>query len=363
MHKLCAKNNSPLENTWGKKGKINMNQNYNQFNRQQQARNSRAARERAARRRAKARARRRLLLFLLALFLLLLSFFIVRLIEPNREEKPAQSLQESSSQPASTTSESVPVQSESLPSVSSSTALGTDTQTFADQQGYREENAQRYAAWAQAHPEHTPAQTVGYVNVGLDQEFYSQVNEIEDPDNLLVLCNKYHKLPDGYEPADLTEIQAQYSNGKTVYLRAEAAQAFEQLCQGAAEQGYTILGQSGFRSYSYQQQLYNNYVQRDGQAAADTYSARPGYSEHQTGLAMDICNGTLSYTEFGQTAEYQWVRDHLHEYGFVLHYLPDTQWITGYMTEEWHIRYVGVEAATQIYQLGITLDEYCALYL
>ena len=160
------------------------------------------------------------------------------------------------------------------------------------------------------------------------------------------------------------QISQTHSNGgKTRYLRAEAAAAFEQLCAGAAADGYTILGQSGYRSYSYQEQLYNNYVARDGQAAADTYSARPGFSEHQTGLAMDICNGTLSYTEFGQTAEYEWAKEHLHEYGFVLHYLPGTEQITGYMTEEWHIRYVGVETATRIHELGITLDEYCATYL
>lgn len=235
---------------------------------------------------------------------------------------------------------------------------------FAAAAGYRTENAVRYADYAAENPDLTTQQVVSYVNIGLDTPFYSGVETIADPDNLLVLCNKYHQLPDGYEPSDLVQISQTNSNGgKTLYLRAEAAAAFEQLCAGAAADGYTILGQSGYRSYSYQEQLYNNYVARDGQAAADTYSARPGFSEHQTGLAMDICNGTLSYTEFGQTAEYEWAKEHLHEYGFVLHYLPGTEQITGYMTEEWHIRYVGVETATKIHELGITLDEYCATYL
>ncbi|MBC5581578.1 M15 family metallopeptidase [Anaerofilum sp. BX8] len=235
---------------------------------------------------------------------------------------------------------------------------------FADVPGYRQPEAARYAEYAALHPEFTAEQTVVYVNIGLDREFYTGVETVADPDSLLVLCNKYHQLPDGYEPADLTRISAGRSNGgKTLYLRAEAAAAFEALCEGAAAEGYTILGQSGYRSYAYQQQLYSNYAARDGQAAADTYSARPGFSEHQTGLAMDICNGALSYTEFGQTAEYAWAKENLHRYGFVLHYLPETQWITGYMTEEWHIRYVGEETAAEIYELGITFDEYCAAYL
>ena len=235
---------------------------------------------------------------------------------------------------------------------------------YAAAEGYREENAARYADYAAQNPGLAAQQVVSYVNIGLDRPFYTEVETIADPDNLLVLCNKYHQLPDGYEPANLVQISAGYSNGgKTIYLRAEAAEAFEQLCAGAAAEGYTILGQSGYRSYSYQEQIYNNYVARDGQAAADTYSARPGFSEHQTGLAMDICNGALSYTDFGQTAEYAWAKEHLAEYGFVLHYLPGTEQITGYMTEEWHIRYVGTETAAEIARLGITLDEYCASYL
>ena len=235
---------------------------------------------------------------------------------------------------------------------------------YADVTGYRAENTERYAAYAEQNPDLAAQQVVSYVNIGLDRPFYTEVETIADPDHLLVLCNKYHQLPDGYEPADLVAISSAYCNGgKALYLRAEAAAAFEQLCAGSAAEGYTILGQSGYRSYSYQEQLYNNYAARDGQAAADTYSARPGFSEHQTGLAMDICNGSLSYTDFGQTSEYTWAKEHLAEYGFVLHYLPGTEQITGYMTEEWHIRYVGVETAKEIDQLGITLDEYCASYL
>lgn len=235
---------------------------------------------------------------------------------------------------------------------------------FAQAIGYREENATRYEAYAAQRPDDTPQQTVAYVNIGLDREFYTEVEEIAEPGDLLVLCNKYHKLPDGYKPSELVQITSGHSNGgKTLYLQKEAAEAFEQLCEGAAAEGYTILGQSGYRSYDYQKQLYNNYKAKDGEAAADTYSARPGFSEHQTGLAMDICNGVLAYNSFGKTKEYEWAKENLHKYGFILHYLPESQWITGYKTEEWHIRYVGIETATKVYELNITFDEYCATYL
>lgn len=262
--------------------------------------------------------------------------------------------------------EPAPSSSPQAPSVSSLDPgdVSEPASSFAGTDGYLAAQEERYAAYRAKHGELTPQQVVTYVNIGLDREFYTDVETIADPDDLLVLCNKYHKLPDGYEPDDLVRISAAYSNnGKVLYLRKEAAEAFEELCSGAAAQQYTILGQSGYRSAAYQRQLYDNYAARDGQAAADTYSARPGYSEHQTGLAMDICNGSLSYTDFGRTAEYTWAKEHLHEYGFVFHYLPGAEPITGYMTEEWHIRYVGKETAAVIHEKGITLDEYCATYL
>lgn len=201
------------------------------------------------------------------------------------------------------------------------------------------------------------------VNIGLNRPFYEGVEEVEDPNDLLVICNKYHVLPKDFVPKDLTSISKEHSvSGRNVTLRSDAAAAFEELCSAAKQAGYTILGQSGYRSYDYQKTLYNNYVKSDGQANADTYSARPGYSEHQTGLAIDVRNADRVYTDFGKTAEYQWAKENIYKYGFILHYLPGKQWITGYQTEEWHFRYVGTEAARQIYELGITFDEYMATY-
>lgn len=135
-----------------------------------------------------------------------------------------------------------------------------------------------------------------------------------------------------------------------------ALAAFQSLLADMQAQGYPISSAySGFRSYDTQAGLYNNYVSNDGREAADRYSARPGYSEHQTGLAFDIIDGNGSLLEEPQAS--QWLQDNAHHYGFIVRYLPGKEHITGYMPEPWHIRYIGKEAS-DIHASGLTLEEY-----
>ena len=136
---------------------------------------------------------------------------------------------------------------------------------------------------------------------------------------------------------------------------AEANNALYELQNAAYLAGFDMPLLSGYRSYDYQKSLYENYVARDGEEAANRYSAKPGTSEHQTGLAFDV--GEMSWT-YGETAAGQWLVNHCAEYGFILRYLPGKEDITGYMYEPWHIRYVGVEHAAAIMSQGITLEEY-----
>ena len=228
---------------------------------------------------------------------------------------------------------------------------------------FLDENSKEYVEYQNENPNLDAQTVVTYVNIGLNRPFYTDIQTIANPDSIMVFCNKYNALPAIYEPFDLMKISDGNSfSGRELYLRANAATAFEKLCSAAKTEGYTIIGQSAYRSYSYQKQLYDNYVASDGQKNADTYSARPGHSEHQTGLAIDVRNAALPYNQFGQTAEYKWAKDNIHKYGFVIHYTAGSEKITGYKTEEWHFRYVGVNAAAEIYNLGITLDEYLATY-
>jgi D-alanyl-D-alanine carboxypeptidase len=155
----------------------------------------------------------------------------------------------------------------------------------------------------------------------------------------VLIANKSYSLPSDFNPG----------------LDATCQNQFYKLQNAAAQQGLNIWLSSGFRSYDYQAQIYNNYVARDGQAAADTYSARAGYSEHQTGLAIDVNQIDDS---FAGTPEAIWLENHCHEYGFILRYPQGKQSITGYQYESWHIRYVGTDMSYPIHASGLTLEEY-----
>ena len=158
-------------------------------------------------------------------------------------------------------------------------------------------------------------------------------------DEILVV-NKHYPLSKDYNPGE----------------NPTAKVAFLKLIAQMQKEGYAIGNNfSGFRSYGTQAQLYQSYVNREGQAAADRYSARPGYSEHQTGLAFDVI-GTNGHLVEDESAA-QWLLDHAADYGFVVRYLKGKESVTGYMHEEWHLRYVGKEAK-EIAASGLTLEEY-----
>jgi len=191
-----------------------------------------------------------------------------------------------------------------------------------------------------------------HVNIGLDNPYYTNINSIEKQDDILVLVNKYNKLENNYIPKDLEQVS--YGNGK---LRKEAKKAFDEMCAAAKKDSIRIYGGSGYRSYSHQLNLYNNYVAVDGKTEADTYSARAGHSEHQTGLAMDILNGSWDYIA-KTDKEYTWLINNSYKYGFILRYPEGKEKITGYMYEPWHYRYIGIELATELNIQGITYEEY-----
>lgn len=184
-----------------------------------------------------------------------------------------------------------------------------------------------------------------------------------DPDSLLVVVNKQNKLPEGSEPTDLV-LPAVRNTGTNPYLRKDAASALEQMFQAAEADGIRLVLGSGYRSQQVQESIYNRYAAADGREAADRYSARPGHSEHQTGLAADISdeNGENYLEEsFDETPEGRWLFDHAHEYGFILRYPQGKEHITGYMYEPWHYRYVGRENAGMIHESALTLEEYCGV--
>ncbi|MBQ8923023.1 MAG: D-alanyl-D-alanine carboxypeptidase family protein [Oscillospiraceae bacterium] len=156
----------------------------------------------------------------------------------------------------------------------------------------------------------------------------------------VLIVNKTYSLPSSYNPGGLTP---------------EAQAAFNEMAAAAKKDGYTLTICSGFRSYSYQKQLYSNYVTRKGQYEADRCSARAGHSEHQTGLAMDI---NYAGSSFDNTPEAKWLGENCWKYGFIIRYPKGKEEITGYKYESWHVRYLGKEWAKTIYDSGLTLEEY-----
>ncbi len=246
-----------------------------------------------------------------------------------------------------------------FPKLPAVTVTSADVATFSSLSYYKADNIATYVAYKQLHPELGIEDIVTHVNIGLHTPFYSNIKTTNTPSDLLVLCNKYNSLNANYVPPDLVTM-TQYANPGQK-MRKEAAEAFYKLSAAANAAGYKITAASTYRSYSYQSQLYNSYVAKDGQQKADTYSARAGTSEHQSGLAVDVTAGEV--IDFGKTESYQWAKKNIHNYGFIIRYPEGKTHITGYMAEPWHFRYVGVETAKKVYESGLTYDEYYVRYI
>ena len=223
---------------------------------------------------------------------------------------------------------------------------------------FHEENLERYLKYSKD-KDLGYEDLITYVNALLDYKYYTNVIDVKEPEKIDVIVNKYHKLPSNYVPSDLETITPKYNRGNNNKLRHVARLAFEAMCEAALKDKITIYSGSAYRSYSYQQNLYNRYVNENGFNAAETFSARAGYSEHQTGLATDILNAKIDYISKNDK-EYTWLVNNSYKYGFILRYPEGKEKITGYMYEEWHFRYLGVDMATELYKLGLTYDEYVA---
>ena len=206
----------------------------------------------------------------------------------------------------------------------------------------------------------SPDKTIAYVNAGLYRSYYQDMVATDTNKDVLMLVNKYNYLSSSYVPKDLETIDANYSRGVNNKLRHVAKVAFEKMAAAAKLDNIIIFNQSAYRSYQSQVTIYNRSVASYGVEESDKTSARPGNSEHQTGLTLDINSVDNS---FKNTSEYQWLIKNSYKYGFILRYPENKEEITGYAYEPWHYRYVGLDAASKINEEGITFDEYYAYYV
>ncbi len=230
--------------------------------------------------------------------------------------------------------------------------------TFVNIEGYKQKNLERYKNYHHSNLDISKEEVINRVNMNLDYDFYTHTKKANYLNTPKVLVNKYYYLEKDYIPKDLEIINDGYSVGGKKLVH-DARIAFEQMASDAYNnENLHLRAVSAYRSYKYQERLYNSYKEKDGKNSADTYSARPGFSEHQTGLSLDIDNINTDFNNFEKTKEYKWMIKNCYKYGFILRFPKGKEYITGYQEEPWHYRYVGIPTAKYITKNNITLEEY-----
>lgn len=198
----------------------------------------------------------------------------------------------------------------------------------------------------------------------LDEPFVPATEMDLEPSSITVFVNKEFALPKDYKPEDMVTpnifFDLTFYDERTL-MRKEAAEAIEKLFAAASNEGYTLAGVSGYRSYNRQKKIFTDNILTKGKAHTLKYSAVPGTSEHQTGLTMDLSCASLNYdlsSSFAGTPEGQWLADNAYRFGYIIRYPEEKSDITGYAYEPWHIRYVGRGLAKYLYDNDLTLEEY-----
>lgn len=222
---------------------------------------------------------------------------------------------------------------------------------------YKPENTERYINYCRAYPDVPPETVITHVNIGLDRPFYSNPVLVENPGDISVLVNKYHQLPPDHVPAKLETINDPYRYGMQQLTR-EARVAFEKMCAVATKAGYPFWAVSSYRSYDRQAEIYDSFYDPDDAdtiAKQDLIAARPGFSEHQTGLSVDISrvNADVASADISS-----WLEQYACRYGFIIRYPKGKEDVTGYMSEPWHLRYLGPELACAVFKSRLSYEEY-----
>lgn len=195
----------------------------------------------------------------------------------------------------------------------------------------------------------------------------NEIIVLKYPEKLDALVNKKRGLPSNYIPSDLVNINVpmKIERPESRMLRKVASEALTELFNEAYSNGLKLYAASGYRSYITQVNLFKSYAEKHGEEAANRFSAKPGHSEHQTGLTMDVTSESVDFDlveEFGETIEGKWLNENVHRFGFIIRYPKGTEKITGYIYEPWHLRYLGVDLATSVFESKLTYDEYWEKY-
>ena len=220
----------------------------------------------------------------------------------------------------------------------------------------------RYIAYQKKNNKVSKQDIIYRIELKIDLDNYDDPLEEKNPDSLLAYVNKHRYINKDYEPDDLVDMDDKYSNNYygVNRLRKEAYEYFIKMVDDANKQGIEFVADTTYRSFNTQETIYSNYAYEHTIEETAKYAARPGYSEHELGTAIDISNVWL--IEEGDE-EYKWIERNAYKYGYIIRYKESKEDITKYAAEGWHIRYVGVEAATTMYNKNLTFDEYWIKYV
>ena len=230
---------------------------------------------------------------------------------------------------------------------------------------FLEKNLNNYLEYKAKNKKKSYSDIVAIVNVHADKDWYDNktVKETDLSKGNLILVNKFNYLKNDFEPNEITDIDINYSYANNRASK-ETNDAYIEMAKAAKKDNIILLVNSSYRTYERQEQIYKEFYYSKGISYADAYAARAGYSEHQTGLAIDIfTSGRSTTSDFEESEAFKWLSVNAHKYGFILRYPKDKEYLTGYNYESWHYRYLGIDTATKVYNSGLTYDEYYAYYL
>lgn len=221
---------------------------------------------------------------------------------------------------------------------------------------------ERYISYIDNNKKETISNVISIVNTNSDYDFYTNTEKADTSKDYTLLVNKHYVLDKDYAPTDIVPCSVMYAYDDN-QLREEAYNAFKLLFNAAKAEGHTIIIASSYKSYEWQENFYNNYKLKHGLKNADNSAIRPGHSEYQTGLAIDVASFNNPSAKFEETEEFTWMINNAHKYGFILRYPKGKENITGFDYDPYHYRYVGIDIATEIHEKNITFDEYYEYYL
>ena len=230
---------------------------------------------------------------------------------------------------------------------------------------YMKKNLYDYLDYKENNKDTSYSDVISIVNVGAHKEWYDKdyVKEVDMSKGNLILVNKFNYLSEDFVPSDITNISLSYSYSGNEAIK-EVNDAYVEMAKNAKKDGITLLVNSSYRDYKEQDEIYKEFYLKEGVSYADKYAARAGYSEHQTGLCLDIFTSGHSTTKnFEESDAYNWLINNSYKYGFILRYPKGKEYLTGYEYESWHYRYLGVDTATKVFESNLTYDEYYAFYL